>query len=312
MALDLNPEGEIALVRDYAHNRHGIEGTYCATAALARRSCVYEPNGALLDDHLDDAGSALRNMVTQHVMPRLIRVESLAYDNFTTLSKLANPFSRSDIDSYITLLLDGSLHACVDRAQHIVRTGIPSDAVYLHLFAEVARNLGMRWENDQTSFFDVSLALTRLQNVITDLSQSDRMGATNATSRRIILAHAVGEQHNLGLSIVAECFRNAGWHALGGSGLSVGYELEAALRRNWYAVVGLSAATEGRARQLARHIRKLRKISYNPDIVVLVGGVAFERDPDLVTEINADCVADDALDAVRKAESLIKAELMAV
>ena len=77
------------------------------------------------------------------------------------------------------------------------------------------------------------------------------------------------------------------------------------LRHEWYAVVGFSVGSVVRLDALAEAIRKVRRLSRNRAIGVMVGGPVFLERPELVAMIGADATATDGRQAVLQAHRLL-------
>ncbi len=77
------------------------------------------------------------------------------------------------------------------------------------------------------------------------------------------------------------------------------------VRSEWFAVVGLSVASETRIDALANGIRALRRASRNRAIGVLVGGPLFLAHPELVGHVGADATALDGGQAPDQAQNVL-------
>ncbi|MEM8551982.1 MAG: cobalamin B12-binding domain-containing protein [Pseudomonadota bacterium] len=169
----------------------------------------------------------------------------------------------------------------------------------LYLVAPAARLLGTQWDEDSRDFFDVTVGLGTLHQVVSHLS--GRFVSHVLPDRRILLTLTPGEQHTFGLAIVDHFFRAARW--------DVDFEAEtdfASLKRfvsrRWYAVLGLSLSGDTLVEEAAEAVSILRKASLNPQMRVLAGGPAFENRRELAAYIGADAVAVDGRDAVQIAD----------
>jgi MerR family transcriptional regulator, light-induced transcriptional regulator len=195
-----------------------------------------------------------------------------------------------DLEGWIEEMLDG---------------GIPAEVIYLDLLAPAARALGTMWEEDTCDFVEVTLALGRMQSVLRRMSHLvARGGERGAPVGRILLAGLPGEQHTLGLIMVAEFFLRAGWE------VNLGYPLEdvhpmSILRDEWFDLVGFSVACDTRLPLVKRQIREVRRTSRNRAVRVMVGGRVFDEQPQLVARVGADASAADAREAPRIAELLL-------
>ncbi len=179
------------------------------------------------------------------------------------------------------------------------------ERLYLEVVAPAARRLGEFWDEDRCHFTEVTLAVLRLQQMLHLLGHpfyaEDPHGETR---RRALLLPAPGEQHSLGLTMVAEFFRRAGWDVWSGAVLARP-DLSRLVHRERFDLVGLSTGCDANLDGLPALIHTLRHRSRNPDLAVFVGGPAFLADPGLATAVGADATALDGRHAVAQAEELL-------
>lgn len=212
---------------------------------------------------------------------------------------------HDDVVAFATLVLAQQASAAIGQVESLRAQGVALEALYLDLLAPAARYLGELWEADLCDFTQVTLGLWRLQQVMHELSPAFQNEATYAVQRRrVLLAPAPGSQHTLGLFMVAEFFRRAGWDVSAESASSAA-ELVAAVGAEWFDVIGLSMGSELHVGSVAAAIEALRKASRNPAVGVMVGGAVFLAEPGLVAVVGADATALDAPQAVAQAESLV-------
>ena len=185
--------------------------------------------------------------------------------------------------------------------------GVALDTIYLDLLAPAARHLGEMWEADLCDFTQVTVGLWRLQQVMYDLSPDFQNEVEyGVNSRRAMLVPAPGSQHTLGLFMVAEFFRRAGWDVWGEPSATTPDLLDA-VRAEWFDVIGISVGAEFQIEGLSSVILNLRRASRNPGVRVMLGGPVASQHPDLHTRLGADATAFDAQQALLVAESLLGA-----
>lgn len=195
--------------------------------------------------------------------------------------------------------------AASDYVAAIRACGAGVEAVYLDLLAPAARRLGEQWEDDSLSFVDVTIGLLRLHQVMRALAPEFRAeAAPQRPGRRALLVPAPGEQHSFGLAMVTEFFRRAGWSVWSGTPTSL-TETLALARGEWFGVIGFSVGCDDRLEALASCIRRVRAVSRNPAIGVMVGGPIFVVHPELATAVGADTTARDGRHATFQAEGLL-------
>ncbi len=179
------------------------------------------------------------------------------------------------------------------------------ESVCLYLLAPAARHLGDLWCEDLCSFTDVTIGLMRLQSALLAVTVPVPGLASGADGRRtVLLAPVPGDQHTFGLTMVAGFFERAGWDVTQASD-GAPESLEAAVRANWYGVLGLSAGSAARLGGLQRLLPRLRAASRNPDLGIMLGGPIFVAGPELARELGADTTAANGAHAVQVAEELI-------
>jgi methanogenic corrinoid protein MtbC1 len=213
--------------------------------------------------------------------------------------------SQDDVETLAAHVMRGDLAEAGAFVGALRARDLPIERIYLELFAPVARHLGDLWADDRCDFTSVTIGLCGLQQLVLEGSHSfsSRLGR-HGPERRILLAPVPGEQHSFGLVMVGEFFRRHGWDVCSATGAPAG-ELIAMVRKQWFSMVGLSLAGEGRLEPLATLIREIRRASRNPQVGLLVGGRIFTEQPELAALVGADATSSDGRQAVLKAETLL-------
>ncbi len=204
----------------------------------------------------------------------------------------------ADLTAFIDEVIGHDDAAAAEFVRRLLDEGARVESVYMDLLAPTARELGIRWEDDECNFVDVTVALGRLQRVLRDLSQifqSDAGGAPDKAGH-VLLTCLPGEQHTLGLILVAEFLMRDGFRVMVGAPWSES-DLLAQVRNEWFDVIGFSAGCESRLSSLKREIVRIREASMNPSVKILVGGQVFSLEHELVKRVGADGWARDARDA---------------
>ena len=175
----------------------------------------------------------------------------------------------------------------------------------MDLLSPAASYLGELWKADRCSFTEVTVGLSRLRQMLRDLSPEFELDASECRhGRRALLLATPGEQHTFGLFVVEAFFRREGWDVSGGQ-IDSADEIAHLVDRQWFAIVGFSLSSERFIDRLASLIRAVRRHSCNRDIGVLVGGPLFIEQPELAERVGADVFAADGRIAVASARSLL-------
>ena len=240
----------------------------------------------------------LARAVEREVIPRLLEAHPRPEADVPRVTP-------AHVAALVGLTLARDQERSVGQVLALHASGIPAEALYLELLTPAARRLGQMWENDDCDFTDVTVGLFHLQAAQRQLSPAF-VGqiAPEADAPRVFLAPLPGEQHTLGLSIVDDFFRRAGWHTWSGSVTSA-VELGAMLRQEWFDVVGLSFTCDEQLESGRRLIAMVRGVSRNPAVAVMAGGPGFSVNPALVRAVGADGTAADGRGSVMEATLLL-------
>jgi len=122
--------------------------------------------------------------------------------------------------------------------------------------------------------------------------------------RVLMSACAQGEIHEIGARMVADFFEMEGWDTC-----HLGANMPAAVLVDYVGqhrpdLLALSATMTFHLEGVAAMVRALRANQETRDLRIMVGGHAFNREPDLWREIGADGYARDAEDALGAAGRL--------
>jgi methanogenic corrinoid protein MtbC1 len=179
------------------------------------------------------------------------------------------------------------------------------ESIYLDLIPMTARKLGVLWEEDICSFTDVTIGLWRLQHILYDLTKDFQKKHTMPIENlNALLIPAPKSQHTLGLFIVAEFFRKAGWRVWGEPNLSP-EQINNLIFSQWFDVIGISVGYSEQLVGVNQLITSLRSRSMNPNVAFMVGGPLYATDPELFDDIQAEIKSSDANDAIRQAEIIV-------
>lgn len=250
---------------------------------------------------------SLRDHVEHELVPRLLVAHRVGPVPPSLAMAAARELDAFDIQRFTELVLRGDEEHVARFVSELTLRGVPVETVYLDLLAPTARALGDLWADDACDFMDVTLALGRMQRALRELgSMTGGAVGDAAHERRVLLACVPGEQHTLGMFMVAELFLRDAWNVSAGPPLSEP-ELLQSVRDGWFDVIGFSIACGDRVSTLKHQLAKVRRASRNPDVVLMVGGRVFTDDPTLVARVGADGYAPDAREATGVADSLLAA-----
>ena len=255
-----------------------------------------------------DGDSRLRDVVETEIIPRLMHAHAKPRDAASGRQQIR----PAEIEAFTRALLERSPEPSQRLLEAHRERGVPLEVIYLDLFVGAAHLLGAWWESDESTFSQVTLCMNRLHGMLNELSPSFHAGTMrssldHSSERRILLATLPGQQHTLGLSMLAEFFRRDGWVVLAIPSPEPGL-IQASLSTHWFDLLALSASTDAEIDDLSSTVLAARKTSRNPRLSVMIGGPLLLRQPQLGEALGADGVSTDAVDALALAQRLLQAQ----
>jgi methanogenic corrinoid protein MtbC1 len=254
------------------------------------------------------ARDVLACTVQNEVIPRLLAARRQASP---TQPKPSEPqLAAHHVNELVGLLLRGTPAEATAYLGSLHASGVGTDSLLLDLLTPAARRLGRLWEDDLCDFTDVTIGVLRLHNMMRLVNSAFDAPELSADQDApgILLVQAPGEQHGLGLAIVAHFFRGAGWRVRA-EPMITDSDLAEIVRRHWFPLVGISVSCGDHLDRLGSGISALRRASCNPAIGVMVGGPPFIDHPQLVALVGADGTASDGRAAVEQARLLLGRQL---
>lgn len=210
-----------------------------------------------------------------------------------------------DVDDFAAMIVRRPLPEARAHLDGLRARGMSAEAVITTVLSETARRLGVLWEQDRCTFVDVTVGLSRLQQLLRIFGPAfEAEPAPQGQGLRVLLAVVPGEQHTFGLAVVEEFFRRAGWHVQSEFLPSKPILLEH-VRTEWFDVVGLSASGEVASAGIEAVVNGVRAASLNKNLHVMLGGALFVAEPGLALTLGADFGARDAAEAVNRIDWLL-------
>lgn len=251
----------------------------------------------------DECKKSLTQVIETQIIPRLVqahRVENRAQD---THMPGGPTISMKQVATFVALSKSSQTSETTQFIDQLLHDGVTTDCIFLELIAPAARQLGQMWEQDLCDFTEVTCGLVRMHEITHRLGFEYQNGPQlGGDVQRIMLASAPGSQHFLGMTIVSDFFRKAGWDVVIEISLSE-KELTHAVSNEWFDVIGISCATEAQLKALPGLIQALKAASGNPEPGVLLGGPIFTVQEHNAQSLGADGICIDVKEAVALAAS---------
>lgn len=251
----------------------------------------------------------LTRTIEAEIIPRLLLSNTLATSIENGLETPDAAISHERVVEFTGLVLTHDTPAAIAYIERVRSRGTSLESLFLELLSPAARYLGELWKADLCSFANVTIGLSRLQQVLRAFSPAFENELDEwQHGKRALLVPARGEQHTFGLFMLEEFFRRSGWDVWGGSTTSTD-DIVSIVRSERIDVVGFSLSCEGSLDDLAIDIRAVRKASRNQSVGIMVGGPAFIGHPERVGRVGADATANDGRQAVVLAQQFLTVAL---
>ena len=212
-------------------------------------------------------------------------------------------FGKNDgIDkAQVMILANASLQNLEETRKVIVgwqRQGLSLSQIYISGIAESAKFLGEHWLSDRLSFVECTIGFSRLHQMLHDFSAEFVVeGRLAPNGYSLLLMTEPASQHGLGVFMLSEFFRRAGWNVTLANPFDMN-DFKRHFQVDWYDVVGLSLATERHLPEIQEALPDLIRGSVNTALQVYVGGPVASYSPEKLAWPQTVLLAGNAVQAV--------------
>lgn len=256
---------------------------------------VFTRASALFDSKLKVLPAHLVEGFARQIVARMARAPALIAQIDET------GIHSEDVEDFCDLLLSSTQ---AEAALSFIRArraeGVTARGIYLGFITEAARLLGERFERDELTPLDVTMAAGNLYALLRALQ--GRPQAAGEQPRAALFATVPGEEHGLGITVAAHMFREAGWDIDLKIGLNEG-ELIDHVERMQPKVIGLSLSTRLRLPDLLHLLMTLRIVAPRAVIGVAPGGDLSAAELDGLADV--DLLFTDAATALGDLDALL-------
>lgn len=281
------------------------EVCWARTAFLARKVPVSD-----LRASLECLREVLLVELPDQVRPALARFLELAIAAFDQGLALEPPRAPGDLvceklaGRYLEALLRGSRREASQVVLEAVRAGaIDARKAMLDVLFPAQYELGAMWHRNEIGVAHEHFGTATTRMVIHQLAADARPRPENG--RCVLTATACGDAHEIGIAVVSLLFELDGWRVVHLGCDVPSDEVLAGVEEFRPDLLALSATLEAHRRALGGLIGSLRERSPTRPLPVLVGGLAFQRDPESWRRTGADAHAARADDAVEVGRRLL-------
>lgn len=198
--------------------------------------------------------------------------------------------------TFESALLVGDRHTAAALLGRALEEGRGLIDIELHMIQPALYEIGRRWQRNEVSVVQEHLATAIAQAVMTGGLLQSAMPAANGST--VVLACVEGNQHSVGLQMVADAFQLAGWEV---QYLGANVPTNALLQHVAHhrpALLGLSVSFPQQLRVVKEIMAGLALAHGDARPAVIIGGLAINQFDRLAGQLGADAWSPDAGAAV--------------
>ncbi len=219
--------------------------------------------------------AVLEKLIENSIVPRLLFGSRTAFHSVISDEQASIAVTVENVGELAELVTKQDAAASIAYFETLRAGGASVETLFQDLLVPVARRLGELWDEDINDFMDVTRGAGQLQQIVREYSEAfHREARQPVANRRMLLMTMPGEQHTLGISMIGEHFRRAGWQVWGGPPRTKNDILEL-VEAQWFDVIGLSLSRVPNSTIIASDIAQIRQASMNKGVIVQIGGRPF-------------------------------------
>jgi methanogenic corrinoid protein MtbC1 len=204
--------------------------------------------------------------------------------------------------NYLLALLEGDRARASRLIMDAAEAGSTVSELSLKVLLPALQEVGRMWQADEINVAEEHFATSTTKMLLAQLRLSASAGKPNG--KAVLAASVTGNQHDIGLQVVADFFEMDGWKVIQlGSDMPIA-DLVQAVESYQPDLLALSVSLSAQLVALSESIQAVRRGEHGATVKILVGGEAFAGAPDLAPSLGADGYAADAHAAVAQGNLL--------
>ena len=170
--------------------------------------------------------------------------------------------------------------------------------IYLYGISESAKLVGELWTSDDLDFINITIAFSHLHQVMHEFSPEFLSeGNSESNGFSLLIMTEPGSQHGLGVFMLSEFFRQAGWRVMLVTPQDIA-DFKRVFLSDWFDAVVVSMSTERHINKVSQAVSELRKATVNPKLKIFVGGPMAAISPAMLNWAGTTLIHANALQSV--------------
>jgi methanogenic corrinoid protein MtbC1 len=205
--------------------------------------------------------------------------------------------------TYLVAILEGDRRAACRLILNAADEGRSASDLYLRVLQPALEELGRMWVLGEINVAEEHFATATTRLVMTQLHARDVCRAGNG--KTLVAAAVVGNQHDLGVQMVADMFETDGWRVIQLGSNVPAEDLAQAVEFYEADLVALSVSLVTQLPALEETVSAIRASRQGAAVKILVGGCGLAGNPDLAKSQGAHGFAANAIEAVARGRELV-------
>lgn len=232
-----------------------------------------------------------------------------AIQNFNNIEVISSTFIKDEnplkenASKYLEHLINGNRKDALELVMSTFNSGVSIKELYLNLFQPVQREVGRLWQLSKLTVVQEHFITAATQLIMSQLYTY--LFTSEPKDKKIIVACAQGELHELGARMVADLFELEGWDSYYYGANTPIRSIVQAINTQKPDVLAISVTMTYNIENVKKLIELVREDSTHNNLKIIVGGYPFNLSTDLWKNIGADGSALDAISAIKLANELV-------
>ena len=205
--------------------------------------------------------------------------------------------------TYLLAILEGDRRKAIGLILKAADEGQSVPDLYSRVLQPAQEELGRMWLLGEINVAEEHFATTTTRLVMVQLHAREACGPSNG--KTLVAAAVAGNQHDLGIQVVADLFERDGWRVIQLGSNAPTDDLAQAVEFYDADLVALSVSLAAQLTALEETIAAIRATERGTSVKILVGGCGMTGAADLAKSKGADDYASSAVDAVARGNALV-------
>ncbi|MGH4050331.1 MAG: cobalamin-dependent protein [Clostridium sp.] len=205
-------------------------------------------------------------------------------------------------ESFLKDLMEDNNHAATELIMELAKGGIQVKDIYRVIFEKSLLMIGVLWENGQVSIAQEHFFLHTIETNMNQLNAFIQKKSSNSSN--VLMALPASELHEIPLKMAKDLLDMDGWKTYYLGNNTPIYSIVETLEIYSCQLLVMSATMQYNVATIENVIKLIKSKTKLKNVKIIVGGNAFDKNPNLWHEIGADGFARNLQELVLLAEQL--------